>query len=432
MASSWGKIEAGVPQGSVLGPLLFLVFINDITYVIRNCKIRLFADDTCLYIEVDNHVNAAKKVNEDLALIQDWSKTWLVSFSPQKTKDMTITNKAQINYPPLTLDGEIIEQVKSHKHLGVTFTSDLGWKTHAYNIGKKAYNCIGILRPLKMRLDRRTLEILYKSFIRPVLEYADILWHIAADNRHALDILERVQLEATRRCPTAELYKEVAWETLKSRREMHRSAMMYKIDSGKASSYLIDLLTNQIEARTLYNLRNQRDYRVPFARLETYSHSFFPAAIRIWNVLPDSVKEAPSDHAFKARYLKQYPRPKSNHLYYSGTRAENVAHAKMRIGCSLLNYDLATNLHVIEDPNCRCIMGVPETSDHYLLQCPWFMAARIKMYAELLMIPNLPTICNDLLLYGDNSLDDQTNLLIFKLVHQFITETNRFSPTPNP
>jgi hypothetical protein len=168
VASQWGNIEAGVPQGSVLGPLLFLIFINDITNTIKNCKIRLFADDTCLFIEVDNHVIAADKVNEDLALIHDWSNKWLVSFSPQKTRDLVITNKGQTVFPNLTFNDQIIDQVKTHKHLGVTLSSDLGWKAHMYDMGKKAYNCLGILRPLRMKIDRRSLETLYKSFIRPV------------------------------------------------------------------------------------------------------------------------------------------------------------------------------------------------------------------------------------------------------------------------
>jgi hypothetical protein len=87
VASEWGKIEAGVPQGSVLGPLLFLIFINDITHVVNHCHIRLFADDTCLYIEVDDHLDAAGQINEDLEKIHDWSNNWLVDFSPQKTRN---------------------------------------------------------------------------------------------------------------------------------------------------------------------------------------------------------------------------------------------------------------------------------------------------------------------------------------------------------
>ena len=78
--SSWTEITAGVPQGSVLGPLLFLVFINDITTVVTNCNLRLFADDTCFFIEVDNRPQAAVLLNKDLQNIQKWSLDWLVTF----------------------------------------------------------------------------------------------------------------------------------------------------------------------------------------------------------------------------------------------------------------------------------------------------------------------------------------------------------------
>jgi hypothetical protein len=77
----------------------------------------------------------------------------------------------------LNLNKHPIDQVKEHKHLGVTLSCDLLWKKHVYNIGKKAYNCLGILRPLKYKLDRQSLETLYKSFIRPIIEYADILYY---------------------------------------------------------------------------------------------------------------------------------------------------------------------------------------------------------------------------------------------------------------
>ena len=84
--SNWNKINAGVPQGSVLGPLLFLVFINDITYVIKHCQIRIFADDTCLFITVDNRNEAARLINEDLQAIEIWAEQWLVRFSTPKTE----------------------------------------------------------------------------------------------------------------------------------------------------------------------------------------------------------------------------------------------------------------------------------------------------------------------------------------------------------
>jgi hypothetical protein len=434
--SEWGDIEAGVPQGSVLGPLLFLIFINDVTHVTKFCKIRLFADDTCLFIEVDNHEEAARMLNEDLISINDWSKKWLVSFSPKKTEEMIITNKAPTNHPAIKLNNYPIKTVEHHKHLGLTFSNDLTWKKHVYEIGKKAFNCLGLLRPHKMSMDRRTLETLYKSFIRPVLEYADVVWHIPSDNRHVLDILERVQLEAarvvtgaTRRCSTEGLYAEVGWEKLSMRRNFHRALQMFKITIDKAPQYLQDLIPNPITARTRYTLRNRNDLQVPFARLQTYSESFFPSATRQWNALPIQTRSSASIPTFKTNYLKQFPRPSPIQLYYHGLRAPSVAHARMRIGCSMLNYHLYNNLHVISSPKCHCILNVDETPDHYFTECPWYTFDRRILYAELLNIQNLPPINANLLLFGTTLLDAGANLKIFKLVHHFITKTTRFDYT---
>jgi hypothetical protein len=434
VASPWGNIEAGVPQGSVLGPLLFLIFINDLTHVIKNCKIRLFADDTCLFIEVDNHIDAGQKNNEDLVKIQDWSTKWLVNFSPQKTKEMVITNKDPQQFPDLTLNNHPIQRVDCHKHLGLTLSKDLSWKKHAYNIGKKAYNALGILRPLKMRIDRKTLEIMYKSFVRPILEYADVIWHIPADNRHVLDILEKVQQEAariitgaTKRCPTVPLYREAGLETLASRRDFHRAFMMFKIENGQAPTYLQDLIPAPVQARTRYNLRNRNQLQVPFARLETYSQSFFPAAARQWNSLSTNIKDSDTKFKFKSRYLKEFPRPLSNKTYYSGNRMINIHHARLRIGCSMLNNDLFYNLHVIDNPNCLCILAVPETYEHYFFVCPWYTVQRRQLLADLSLL-DLPPITGKLLLYGDKTLNDHTNLSIFKIVHHFILDTHRFTP----
>ena len=129
--SDWGIIEAGVPQGSVLGPLLFIVYINDLADVV-NCNIKLFADDTCLYVTVDNKQqiqNVTDSLNQDLDNVSSWANQWLVTFNASKTKSMLLTNK-NIKHPDLVFNGTILENVTCHKHLGLNISSNLKWTSH--------------------------------------------------------------------------------------------------------------------------------------------------------------------------------------------------------------------------------------------------------------------------------------------------------------
>ena len=121
-SSDWVHILAGVPQGSILGPLLFLIYINDIVKHI-GCSISLFADDTSLYIVVDCPFHSAQLLNNtDLQTISDWAAAWLVTFNPLKTLSMIILRKCNpVFHPPLFMNGTMIMNTSSHKHLGLTF-----------------------------------------------------------------------------------------------------------------------------------------------------------------------------------------------------------------------------------------------------------------------------------------------------------------------
>ena len=112
------------PQGSILGPLLFLVYINDIVTDVH-APIRLFADDTTLFIEVDDPQRAANSINADLAKIQSWANSWLVTFNPFKTESLLFPRKTNpLAHPNLYFNNTPFQEVSSHKHIGVVFSNN--------------------------------------------------------------------------------------------------------------------------------------------------------------------------------------------------------------------------------------------------------------------------------------------------------------------
>jgi hypothetical protein len=425
--STWGLIKSGVPQGSVLGPLLFLVYINDIVHVIRHCHIRMFADDTCLYINIDNPEDAARLMNEDLEAINQWSNTWLVEFSTPKTKEMLIsTKREEIIHPPIVLNGAVVESVKHHKHLGVTLKADLKWDMHVENMANKAKKRLAVMKGLKFKLDRRSLETMYLAFVRPVLEYGDALWDSPHLNDHSLDELDTIQNNAARvvtgataRCTIASLESELHWKPLKDRRKEHRLALFYKIKNNLAPKYMVDLIPPRVQDRTHYGLRNRALLDIPATRIQAHTRSFYPSTTREWNDLPPETQMAPSYNAFKRRVAKGGE--KANPLYYLGKRRLAVNHTRLRMGCSALKKYLH-RLELVESPICACTLE-DEDPYHYLFVCPLYAVHRVQMLESIQPIayPSLNLVLN-----GDPNLPWEANQIIVGAVQRYIDQTKRF------
>ena len=141
-----------MPQGSILGPLFFLIFINDIVIDI-GCTIKLFADDTSIYIVIEDTNVAAENLNTDLNRVHVWSKKWLVNFNPQKTETLLISRKQQnIIHPTLYFNNTPIKEVSHHKHLGLVFNNTCHWDEHIDLITSKATKNLNVLRNLKFDL----------------------------------------------------------------------------------------------------------------------------------------------------------------------------------------------------------------------------------------------------------------------------------------
>ena len=418
------NVQAGVPQGSILGPLLFLIYINDLVVNI-DCNIKLFADDTSIYITVENPFSSAALLNSDLEKINDWSKKWLVSFNPSKTECMTISNKIKKPFhPSLIFDDVHLKEVESHKHLGVIFSSNLSWNQHIDEMISKAYARLGQMRKVKFLLDRNCLQKIYFSFIRPALEYADIIW----DNlpEYLSRKIENIQLEAARivtggnrMASIAFLYRETGWVLLSKRRENHRLVQFFKMFHCKTPEYLSNILEIQTSKDGTHNTRSNNSIREIFARTKLYYESFFPSTIRLWNTLPNEIQNNPSLNNFK-KYLNR-----SNinipDYYNFGSRKGQILHSQLRLECSALKlYMFRRNL--CPSPLCTC--GSIESNDHYLLYCPNYNVIRSETINKLRDSTNV-----NLLLFGSPNLSDNDNKYIFYMVQKFIIDSKRFQGT---
>ena len=176
--SSWANVHAGVPQGSILGPLIFLIYINDLSDNLTS-NVKLFTDDTLLFSAVHDVSAYAKELNDDLKKVNDWPFQWKMSFNPDPSKQaqkVIFSHKSKRStHPPLVFNNNNVSQTYSQKHLGVILDFKLTFEEHLNNVSAKVNKAVGLLRKLRNILPRRALITKYKPFIRPHLDYGDVL-----------------------------------------------------------------------------------------------------------------------------------------------------------------------------------------------------------------------------------------------------------------
>ena len=261
--SDWAPVVSGVPQGTVLGPLLFSLYINDISADIES-EIRLFADDCVCYREIKNEEDTLK-LQRDIDRLGSWARKWGMRFQPVKCNMMQLTNKRsskiQANY---TLEGTLLENVESIKYLGVTITNDLKWNTHISNVCTKANRTLGFLRRNLYSCPPDVKEAAYKGLVRPVLEYGSSVW-----DPHTHDLqeeLEKVQNRAARFVTgnygfetgsMTGILGQLKWESLKKRRKDSRLILLYKGLKVKARIPTHDLIPKNRRCRNQHSLAFQ-------------------------------------------------------------------------------------------------------------------------------------------------------------------------------
>jgi len=430
--SPWEAIDSGVPQGSVLGPLLFLIYINDLTDNI-SANIKLFADDASLFIKVlqDTHMSdsnitrAHETLMADLTTITLWANTYKMKFNPDISKqaiEVVFSSKYNKGDHPLLSFNEIpVAREESTKHIGMVLDSKLSFRQHILEGIEKAKKGLSLMKFLSRFVNRKTLELTYTMHVRPHLEYGDILFHNCSST--LMNSLESIQYQAGiiatgcwQHTNRKKLYDELGWESLEDRRKFRRLSCYYKIINNLTPPYLRSYIL---------------DTQPGSSKSKRYKRTFFPDCYNEWEILDPSIKNSFNLNIFKSKLMKTLRPAKKG--YFGITDRHGIKQiSRLRVGHSDLRAHRFPKSFNCASPICSC--GVEnETVDHYLLRCSNFSGPRVLLTnainsilpSSTLSVLN-PNELVDILLYGSSTLIYSRSKALIQATIRFVKQSKRF------
>ena len=304
-------VTSGVPQGSVLGPILFLVYINDLPENVTS-QVRLFADDTAMYLTMEV-TNDSSVLQQDLDRLSVWESDWDMEFNPSKCQVVQVTGYKKPINAAYKLHGVILETVTCARYLGADISSNLSWGSHIDRITGTANRTLGFVRRNIRTKMSGVREAAYTTLVRPQLEYAAAIWDPNHDDK--IKQIEKVQRRAARwttcnfgrMASVTDMIETLGWRTLEQRRADARLCLFFKIINNMVAVPLPDYIqpnpriSRRGHFRSFCQLQTTKDY---------YKYSFFPLAIVQWNALPEEVVCSPNLDIFKAAVGKlQHSKP---------------------------------------------------------------------------------------------------------------------------
>ena len=293
-------VDSGVPQGTVLGPLLFLIHINDLPETVSS-QVRLFADDCLLYREIHSHQDQLQ-LQRDLESLETWAEKWGMKFNAKKCYKMTIHRSTNPLTSTYILDNHLLEHVTENPYLGLIISENLKWTAHINKITNKATSTLGFLRRNLKHCSKTLKSTAYTSLIRSVLDYSSTVWdpYLQKD----IDRLESIQRRAarfinndySRTSSVTDMITKLDWKPLHERRRENRLILMYKIVN--------DLIAIPAETHITKNTGKTRSsttnkIKVYSCKTDIFKNSFIPRTILDWNNLSEKCTTAKSIEIFK-------------------------------------------------------------------------------------------------------------------------------------
>ena len=301
------NLSVGVPQGTLLGPLLFLIYINDLPNSIGLGHSRMYADDTSISFAAQTKHELQTLINRELSNVNIWLKSNKLSLNVAKTEFMTIGSRqrlmTQANAPiDIHIESSKIKQVSKTKSIGVIIDETLSWAEHVNYISKKISSAIGALKRVRCFIDQATAAKIYKAIIEPHFNYCSPVFDGISQKLD--DKLQKLQNRAAR-IVTRSSFDESAkplldmlgWDTVSVAREKQKAITMFKSVNSLAPKYLMDMFSYR---QSLYNFRNSENIlNVPKPRTNYLKRSLGYSGAVLWNGLTCDMRTARSLADFK-------------------------------------------------------------------------------------------------------------------------------------
>ena len=297
-------VSSGVPQGTVLGPLLFLSYINNLPDQVSS-NVCLFADDCVVYRPIKTHKDCVI-LQQDLRTLEAWGKKWQMKYKLDKCNVMRFTRKSRPIHHTYTLAGHQIETVSSHKYLGVVLSDNLKWNRHIDITTARASSMIGFLRRNLHNAPRNVKLQAYKSLVRPHLEYCCTVWDPFTQRN--ISKIQAVQNRAARficndykwQSSVSGMIKDLKLHPLPERRKLLRLSTFHKIKHGNIDLNLEDYISPAQAPRGMTTRSYHPDnYSTLHGSSTALANSFFHRTTKDWNNLPSNIKQIHKFDTFK-------------------------------------------------------------------------------------------------------------------------------------
>ena len=312
--SSKGKIVSGIPQGSILGPLLFLLYINDIPLHLKNEQNNItndiFADDTTIHTSNKDIRIINSTLQKGLDCTNDWCHMNNMKIHPDKTKAMVITTRQKHQLSPLalnlTLGPKKIEQVNTHKLLGLKIDSELNWHDQIYSLSKKMSTNIFLLSQLKKFASQKSLKLFFEAHINSHINYISTVWDGCGEEYlKKINSLHRRGIKkiiTNQQLTTEQKYKSLNILPFYKQLKYNKAIITHKIYLNLCPPYLKKLI------QRAPNRYGSKKLILPLPRIDLFKTSFSYSGPKTWNSLPNSISSATSLTLFKKqlhKYLSQ-------------------------------------------------------------------------------------------------------------------------------